>query len=41
MERQTLLIRPVQENDLISLCGIASKVGAGLPRLQNDEKMLR
>lgn len=41
MNRQKFLIRPVQENDLISLCDIASKVGAGLPTLQNDRKILQ
>lgn len=41
MNRPTLLVRPVEENDLISLCDIANKMVMGLPSLQNDEKILK
>ncbi len=40
MEKNNVLIRPVRENDLISLCDIASKVDGSLPSLLNDRKFL-
>lgn len=41
MDRQKLLIRPVSENDLIPLCDIASRVGAGLVSLPADQNIIR
>lgn len=41
MDRQKLLIRPVQEKDLIPLCDIASKVGAGLVSLPADKNIIQ
>lgn len=40
MNKYKFLVRPVQENDLIPLCDIASKVGTALPTLPKDKTTL-